>query len=387
MAFNIAEDEMDPKCIEEEQIDPNYIEEEEEMDPKCIEEEEEMDPNYIEEEEMDPRYIDLDTEEDIAKYIDSLNKEEDIARCIDIDRSIAQLEIIENEIVTNLNFIRDSYSSKLGDLECHIPHPTDYALVTKAISNDMILIPERRCSARILKRPRVVNTATEDQWFPIQLKEDLSHAAYDRLMKLFVESTSSKSWKPLPEDVLQMTIKACDCVIALDSEKKKLFEFLESKVINVAPNLCEVVGSGIAAKLMAAAGSLAKLADMPASDIEVLGQQKSDNISFHDGYLESTEIFQTTILRMRKRARQLLAEKLKEAASVDLKGGDVSGSAGRALREDILGTIEYEEYESSSQNQFQLQSRISERKPGPRMRTIEDEIYSSYALYRKRKRG
>ena len=63
------------------------------------------------------KYIDLDTEEDLAKYIDALKNEEDIARCIDTDRLIDQLESIENEIVSNHNFIRDSYRSKFGDLE------------------------------------------------------------------------------------------------------------------------------------------------------------------------------------------------------------------------------------------------------------------------------
>lgn len=184
-----------------------------------------------------------------------------------------------------------------------------------------------------------------------------------------------------------MTMDACDRVIALDSEKKMLFDVLTSKVVHVAPNLCEVVGSGIiAAKLMAAAGALTNLANMPASEIEVLGRQKSDNISFYEGYLESTEMFQATTLCMRERARQLLAEKLKEAASVDLKRGDVSGSAGRALRDEILGTIEYEI--RPPKTKFQLRSSIPEgRLPGPRMRrTIDDEMEESYALYRNRKR-
>ncbi|KAL9457559.1 hypothetical protein AB3S75_006577 [Citrus x aurantiifolia] len=166
-----------------------------------------------------------------------------------------------------------------------------------------------------------------------------------------------------------------------------LFDVLTSKVVHVAPNLCEVDGSGIiAAKLMAAAGALTNLANMPASEIEVLGRQKSDNISFYEGYLESTEMFQATTLCMRERARQLLAEKLKEAASVDLKRGDVSGSAGRALRDEILGTIEYEI--RPPKTKFQLRSSIPEgRLPGPRMRrAIDDEIEESYALYRNRKR-
>ena len=325
------------------------------------------------------KYIDLDTEEDLAKYIDALNNEEDIARCIDTDRCIDQLESIENEIVSNHNFIRDSYRSKFGDLECLLPRPLHYALLAKAMSTAGPRLEEV-----------VDRTSAEYFSLPCRLKEDLSDETQDRLVKVFKESPISRSWEPLPEDVLQMTMDACDRVIALDSEKKMLFDVLTSKVVHVAPNLCEVVGSGIiAAKLMAAAGALTNLANMPASEIEVLGRQKSDNISFYEGYLESTEMFQATTLCMRERARQLLAEKLKEAASVDLKRGDVSGSAGRALRDEILGTIEYEI--RSPKTKFQLRSSIPERRlTGPRMRrTIDDEIEESYALYpnRKRRRG
>jgi U4/U6 small nuclear ribonucleoprotein PRP31 len=39
----------------------------------------------------------------------------------------------------------------------------------------------------------------------------------------------------------------------------------------VAPNLCRLVGSTVASKLMANAGGLNKLATMPACNIQVLG--------------------------------------------------------------------------------------------------------------------
>lgn len=95
------------------------------------------------------------------------------------------------------------------------------------------------------------------------------------------------------------------------------------------PNLCAVVGSSIAARLMAGADVLSTLAKMPGHDVEVLDRHESDNNSLKDGYQESTEILRTAIPCMRKRTCQLLADKLKEATSIDLKREDRSGSFGR----------------------------------------------------------
>jgi U4/U6 small nuclear ribonucleoprotein PRP31 len=47
-----------------------------------------------------------------------------------------------------------------------------------------------------------------------------------------------------------------------------------------APNLTEIVGSEIAAKLIGAAGSLQTLATMPAQNIQVLGRTKKQLAGF-----------------------------------------------------------------------------------------------------------
>lgn len=46
----------------------------------------------------------------------------------------------------------------------------------------------------------------------------------------------------------------------------------------VAPNLCQLVGSAIAAKLIACAGGIDKLAAMPACNIQVMGGSRSAQI-------------------------------------------------------------------------------------------------------------
>jgi len=43
-------------------------------------------------------------------------------------------------------------------------------------------------------------------------------------------TASTTTGKPLPEQVLSKTIEACDRALALDSAKKKVLDFLESRI-------------------------------------------------------------------------------------------------------------------------------------------------------------
>ena len=54
--------------------------------------------------------------------------------------------------------------------------------------------------------------------------------------------------------------------------------YLESCMQIVAPNLCKLVGSAIASKLISAAGGIDKLAMMPACNIQVMGGTRSAQV-------------------------------------------------------------------------------------------------------------
>jgi U4/U6 small nuclear ribonucleoprotein PRP31 len=56
--------------------------------------------------------------------------------------------------------------------------------------------------------------------------------------------------------------------------------YLESSMQIVAPNLCQLVGSAIASKLISAAGGLDKLANMPACNVQVIGGQRAAQVGF-----------------------------------------------------------------------------------------------------------
>ncbi|KAL5552914.1 hypothetical protein UlMin_040315 [Ulmus minor] len=225
---------------------------------------------------------------------------------------------IENEIVIIHNFIRDKYRLKFPELESLVHHPIDYARVVKKIGNevDVTLV-------------------------------DLEGLLPSAIIMVVSVTASTTSGKPLPEDMLQKTIDACDRALALDSAKKKVLDFVESRMGYIAPNLSAIVGSAVAAKLMGTAGGLASLAKMPSCNVQLLGAKKKNLAGFSTatsqyrvGYLEQTEIFQSTPPSLRMRACRLVAAKSTLAARVDSTRGDPSGTTGRTLREEIRKKID-----------------------------------------------
>lgn len=225
---------------------------------------------------------------------------------------------IENEIVIIHNFIRDKYRLKFPELESLVHHPIDYARVVKKIGNEMDLT-----------------------------LVDLEGLLPSAIIMVVSVTASTTTGKPLPEEVLSKTIEACDRALALDSAKKKVLDFVESRMGYIAPNVSTIVGSAVAAKLMGTAGGLSALAKMPACNVQLLGAKKKNlagfstaTSQFHVGYIEQTEIFQTTPPPLRMRACRLLAAKSTLAARVDSIRGDPSGKTGRSLKDEIHKKIE-----------------------------------------------
>ncbi|RYQ94782.1 hypothetical protein Ahy_B08g089716 isoform B [Arachis hypogaea] len=283
-------------------------------------------------------YDDLDSVSKLQKtqrYIDIMQKvEEALQKGTDVSIQGVDLEDdpeyqlivecnalsvdIENEIVIIHNFIRDKYRLKFPELESLVHHPIDYARVVKKIGNEMDLT-----------------------------LVDLEGLLPSAIIMVVSVTASTTTGKPLPEDVLSKTIEACDRALALDSAKKKVLDFVESRMGYIAPNLSTIVGSAVAAKLMGTAGGLVALAKMPACNVQLLGAKKKNlagfstaTSQFRIGYIEQTEIFQTTPPPLRMRACRLLAAKSTLAARVDSIRGDPSGKTGRHFKDEIHKKIE-----------------------------------------------
>jgi nucleolar protein 56 len=63
--------------------------------------------------------------------------------------------------------------------------------------------------------------------------------------------------------------------LTLSGERDRLNSYVESTMKRISPNVSEVAGATIGARLMARAGGLDRLATLPASTIQVLGAEKA----------------------------------------------------------------------------------------------------------------
>lgn len=64
-------------------------------------------------------------------------------------------------------------------------------------------------------------------------------------------------------------------VFDISQYRQNLAEYLKNRMAAIAPNLTQLIGELVAAKLISHAGSLMNLAKLPASTIQILGAEKA----------------------------------------------------------------------------------------------------------------
>merc|ERR1719296_252938 len=131
--------------------------------------------------------------------------------------------------------------------------------------------------------------------------------------------------------------------------EKKLTEFIESRMENLAPSVCALVGATIAARLLGLAGGLAELSKIPACNLQVIGHVKDNassragmsayNTKRHTGILLECDLVQRCPRHLYKKAVKTVASKLALAARCDYisveRGSRRSDEAGRKFRVEI----------------------------------------------------
>lgn len=64
-------------------------------------------------------------------------------------------------------------------------------------------------------------------------------------------------------------------VMDLSEYRKKLHDYLVTKMNDIAPNLASLIGEMVGARLISHAGSLTNLAKCPSSTLQILGAEKA----------------------------------------------------------------------------------------------------------------
>ena len=120
-------------------------------------------------------------------------------------------------------------------------------------------------------------------------------------------------------------------IIELHDMRKKLEDHIETQMNEIAPNISAILGPSVGARILARAGSLKRLATMPASTIQVLGAEKALFRSLKTGSQPPKHglLFQHSTVHaaprwQRGKIARAIAAKAAIASRVDVYGGKLN---------------------------------------------------------------
>eukprot|EP00494_Astrolonche_serrata_P031773 UN32042 len=105
-----------------------------------------------------------------------------------------------------------------------------------------------------------------------QLGEIFEEPAKVNEIVMLAQMSMVMAYSPLDVDMVGSLNDRC---LEMSETRDMLQTYLDARMNGLAPNLTEVIGSTVGAKLIAHTGSLIKLAKCPASTIQVLGAEKA----------------------------------------------------------------------------------------------------------------
>ncbi len=133
-----------------------------------------------------------------------------------------------------------------------------------------------------------------------------------------------------------------DQILSISKEREKFIQLLESEMPSVAPNLTQMAGPILAARLISLAGSLEKLAKKPSGTVQVLGAEnalfahlRGHATSPKHGVIYTHEYISKTEKRLRGAASRTFSGKLAIAARIDYYSGRIDPNLHSELSEKI----------------------------------------------------
>lgn len=191
---------------------------------------------------------------------------------------------------------------------------------------------------------KVINTLVErireiySLYFPEMEKKIKDHEKFIKILSENPERTSISGFENEAKNTIGMNFSSYDLQIiqefsqnvkSLMQLKKKLEKYLEDLMEEVAPNLKEIAGTKLGAKLIKAAGGLEKLAKLPSSTIQMLGAEKAlfrflrgRGKPPKHGYIFVHPYIQSAPKKLRGRIARALAAKIMVAARIDYFSGE-----------------------------------------------------------------
>ncbi|MCQ5362428.1 MAG: C/D box methylation guide ribonucleoprotein complex aNOP56 subunit [Candidatus Verstraetearchaeota archaeon] len=238
------------------------------------------------------------------------------------DRLVAQAVTALDEVDKSINIIisrvREWYGLHFPELDSLVPDHRQYlTMVTKF-------------GSRSEYSPNGLNEIVQN--------ENKAMTIYDL--------TKKSMGAEIGELDLEKIKQLAEICLNLYSYRDHLERYIDETMKEVAPNIRELVGSSLGARLIALSGGLEALAKKPASTIQVLGAEKALFRSLKTGAKPPKHgiIFQSQYIHaapkwQRGKIARALAGKLSIAARVDAFGGDFIGTTLKQVLEKRIEDI------------------------------------------------
>lgn len=117
---------------------------------------------------------------------------------------------IDNEIATIHRFTRDKYSKRFPELESLVVGPLEFVMTVRELGNDLDRAKNNEISQQFLTQATI--------------------------MVISVTALTTQS-QLLTEEEKEAICEACDMAVELNNCKSKIFEYVESRIAFIAPNL------------------------------------------------------------------------------------------------------------------------------------------------------
>jgi nucleolar protein 56 len=235
-----------------------------------------------------------------------------------IAQSISTVDDIDKTLNLIASRIREWYGIHFPELEELVRDNREYVLLVKNIGH----------------RSR----------YSLDTVRDVLKGAPEDRAKRIAEAAKKSIGADMSEWDLDQIRTYADIYLRLDDYRNKLSEYIDEAMKDVAPNIRELVGSLLGARLIKLAGGLSRLAMLPASTVQVLGAEKALFRALRTGgrppkhgvIFQYPEIFRAPRWQRGKIARALAA-KLAIAAKADAFTGNFIAVK---LKEDLLARIQ-----------------------------------------------
>ncbi|CBH13400.1 nucleolar protein, putative [Trypanosoma brucei gambiense DAL972] len=151
--------------------------------------------------------------------------------------------------------VKEWYGWHFPELAKEVPEPLKYSKVALLIGSRSTL--EERDTEEVTQQIAEI----------LEGDEALAARVYEKAVTSMGGDMAEVDWSNIRRFMKR--------VVSLGDYRESLQQYLVDKMMLVAPNLTELMGQNIGAKLISKAGSLTNLAKSPASTIQILGAEKA----------------------------------------------------------------------------------------------------------------